>query len=207
MELEQNYVPSSHTRHDRLKRRYLLPDLQAHYDDTMHITFIPKTCRKMCTSTRSDVCYRVRLTGIFCRCHVRCRRTLYRWRVFIITTQQPCHRVLRLRFAFFSLSASFHSSLPPFLSSLPFLFSYVPFLLSYLTSIFQPLLFFFFLSSNSISEKSSAVRALTPVILLVHFFEIAASSSGTARISERSSGINPAGTNGFTIGEASVGDI
>ena len=204
MELEQNYVPSSHTRHDRLKRRYLLPDLQAHYDDTMHITFIPKTCRKMCTSTRSDVCSRVRLTGIFCRCHVRCRRTLYRWRVFIITTQQPCHRVLRLRFAFFSLSASFLSSLPPFLSSLPFLFSYVPFLLSF---NFSASSFFFFLSSNSISEKSSAVRALTPVNLLVHFFEIAASSSGAARISERSSGINPAGTNGFTIGEASVGDI
>ena len=149
MELEQNYVPSSHTRHDRLKRRYLLPDLQAHYDDTMHITFIPKTCRKMCTSTRSDVCSWVRLTGIFCRCHVRCRRTLYRWRVFIITTQQPCHRVLLLRFVFFSLSGSFLSSflpflssLPPFLSSLPFLFSYVPFLLSYLTSIFQHLLFF-----------------------------------------------------------------
>ena len=144
MELEQNYVPSSHTRHDRLKRRYLLPDLQTHYNDTMHI-------------------------------------------------------------AFFSLSASFLSSLPPFLSSLPFLFSYVPFLLSYFN--FSASSFFFFLSSNSISEKSSAVRALTPVILLVHFFEIAASSSGAARISERSSGINPAGTNGFTIGEASVGDI
>ena len=61
-----------------------------------------------------------------------------------MTTQQPCHRVLRLHFAFFSLSASFLSSLPPFLSSLPFLFSYVPFLPSYLTSIFQPLLFFSF---------------------------------------------------------------
>ena len=199
MELEQNYVPSSHTRHDRLKRRYLLPDLQAHYDDTMHITFILKTCRKMCTSTRSDVCSRVRLTGIFCRCHVRCRRTLYRWRVFIITTQQPCHRVLRLRFAFFSLSASFLSSFLPFLSSLP---PFFPFFFLILLQFFS-LFFFFFLSSNSISEKSSAVRALTPVILLVNFFEIAASSSGAARISERSSGINPAGTNGFTIGEAS----
>ena len=145
MELEQNYVPSSHTRHDRLKRRYLLPDLQAHYDDTMHITFIPKTCRKMCTSTRSDVCSRVRLTGIFCRCHVRCRRTLYRWRVFIITTQQPCHRVLRLRFAFFSLSASFLSFLPPF-----FFFSSLSFFLRSLSSFLSYFNYsassFFFLS-------------------------------------------------------------
>ena len=132
MELEQNYVPSSHTRHDRLKRRYLLPDLQAHYDDTMHITFIPKTCRKMCTSTRSDVCSWVRFTGIFCRCHVRCRRTLYRWRVFII--------ILR----------SFLSLLPFFLLCLlffllfPFFFLTFPFFFLILLQFFS--LFFFFLS-------------------------------------------------------------
>ena len=100
--------------------------------------------------------------------------------------------------SFFFASFSFFSSLSFFLRSLSSFLSYFNFSASS---------FFFFLSSNSISEKSSAVRALTPVILLVHFFEIAASSSGAVRISERSSGINPAGTNGFTIGEASVGDI
>ena len=160
MEFEQNYVPSSHTRHDQLKRRHLLPDLQAHYNDIMHITFITKTCRKMCTSTRSDVCSRVRLTGIFCRCHVRCRRTLYRWRVFIITTQQPCHRVLHLRCAFFSLSASFLSSfLPFFLPCLlffllfPFFFLAFPFFFLILLQFFS-LFFFFSFSLPTAFQKS-----------------------------------------------------
>ena len=144
MELEQNYVPSSHTRHDRLKRRYS-PDLQAHYDDTMHITFIPKTCRKMCTSTRSDVSSRVRLTGIFCRCHVRCRRTLYRWRVTTALSQSALFAfcvLFSLCFLSFSFASfSFFSSLSFFLRSFSSFLSYFNFSASFFFSFSLPTAF------------------------------------------------------------------
>lgn len=49
------------------------------------------------------------------------------------------------------------------------------------------------------------MRCLAPVILLVRFFTTAASSGGVERISDNSSGMRPADTNGFTIGELEAG--